>query len=233
MTSLPLVPWMLSLPFVPTIVAALPSHVGLACAAAGAATARSDATSVTIARSVDFVRSFMTRPFGVVACVQPKVRAWWTCCHTRSREYDHGVDLDQVCGRSPRSWPCRAAPRSRCSVFQIAAEVDRILPNDSPTRKGSTVAIVLRDRPWAAVLADMIEGIVVANALGRSSSRSDPFGSLACGRYPGGRCRLVHLVALLSVDRRRRGIVGLCTPRRRRRQETAPSARTRPGRSGA
>jgi len=27
------------------------------------------------------------------------------------------------------------------------------------------VSIVLRDRPWPAVLADMIEGITVANAL--------------------------------------------------------------------
>lgn len=30
---------------------------------------------------------------------------------------------------------------------------------------GVTVSIVLRGRPWAAVLADMIEGIVVANDL--------------------------------------------------------------------
>src|SRR4051794_6347489 len=28
-----------------------------------------------------------------------------------------------------------------------------------------TIAVVLRDRPWVAVLADMIEGVVVANAL--------------------------------------------------------------------
>ena len=28
-----------------------------------------------------------------------------------------------------------------------------------------TVAVVLRDRPWVAVLADMIEGVVVANDL--------------------------------------------------------------------
>lgn len=31
---------------------------------------------------------------------------------------------------------------------------------------GVTVSIVLRGRPWAAVLSDMIEGIVVANELG-------------------------------------------------------------------
>ena len=29
----------------------------------------------------------------------------------------------------------------------------------------ATVAVLLRDRPWEAVLADMIEGMVVANAL--------------------------------------------------------------------
>jgi hypothetical protein len=33
---------------------------------------------------------------------------------------------------------------------------------------GATVSIVIRDRPWAAVLADMIEGIVVANELDRA-----------------------------------------------------------------
>ena len=30
---------------------------------------------------------------------------------------------------------------------------------------GVTIAIVLRGRPWAAVLADMIDGIVAANEL--------------------------------------------------------------------
>ena len=34
-----------------------------------------------------------------------------------------------------------------------------------------TVAVRLRDRPWGAVLADMIEGIVVANSL--SDARAD------------------------------------------------------------
>lgn len=29
----------------------------------------------------------------------------------------------------------------------------------------ATVAVLLRDRPWAAVLADMIEGVVAANGL--------------------------------------------------------------------
>lgn len=31
---------------------------------------------------------------------------------------------------------------------------------------GATVAVVVRDRPWAAVLADLVEGVVAANRLG-------------------------------------------------------------------
>lgn len=38
-------------------------------------------------------------------------------------------------------------------------------------RTGSTISIILRDRPWAAVLADMIEGIVVSNEL--AGARAD------------------------------------------------------------
>ncbi|MGH9085417.1 MAG: hypothetical protein ACRDYW_08185 [Acidimicrobiales bacterium] len=30
---------------------------------------------------------------------------------------------------------------------------------------GATIAVVVRDRPWAAVLADLIEGVVAANGL--------------------------------------------------------------------
>ena len=30
---------------------------------------------------------------------------------------------------------------------------------------GATVAVVVRDRPWAAVLADLVEGVVAANGL--------------------------------------------------------------------
>ncbi len=30
---------------------------------------------------------------------------------------------------------------------------------------GSTVAVATRERPWAAVLADLVEGVVVANGL--------------------------------------------------------------------
>ena len=37
--------------------------------------------------------------------------------------------------------------------------------------RAATISVVLRGRPWQAVLADMIEGIIVANRL--PSSRSD------------------------------------------------------------
>jgi len=38
---------------------------------------------------------------------------------------------------------------------------------------GATVAIRLRGRPWAAVLSDMIEGVVVANQLsGRAADQA-------------------------------------------------------------
>ena len=44
-------------------------------------------------------------------------------------------------------------------------------------RRGSaSVAIVLKGRPWSAVLADMIEGIVVANGL--SGARADQIRSV-------------------------------------------------------
>ena len=44
-------------------------------------------------------------------------------------------------------------------------------------RRGSaTVAIILRGRPWPAVLADMIEGIVVANGL--EGARADQIRSV-------------------------------------------------------
>lgn len=37
---------------------------------------------------------------------------------------------------------------------------------------GAVVAVRLRGRPFEAVLADMVEGIVVANGLGRDAARS-------------------------------------------------------------
>ena len=30
---------------------------------------------------------------------------------------------------------------------------------------GATIAVVVRGRPWAAVVADMVEGVIIANAL--------------------------------------------------------------------
>jgi len=33
------------------------------------------------------------------------------------------------------------------------------------SRRGSTVAVRVADRPWSAVLADLVDGIVVVNAL--------------------------------------------------------------------
>ena len=42
--------------------------------------------------------------------------------------------------------------------------VDRSLRRRSDG--GATVAVVLRGRPWPAVLADLVEGVVVTNRLG-------------------------------------------------------------------
>jgi hypothetical protein len=50
------------------------------------------------------------------------------------------------------------APSFRCPPRIVG--VDRSLRRQ---RGGVVIAVVLRGRPWAAVLADMIEGIVVAN----------------------------------------------------------------------
>jgi hypothetical protein len=41
--------------------------------------------------------------------------------------------------------------------------VDRSLRRRSDG--GATVAVVVRGRPWAAVMADMVEGVLVANGL--------------------------------------------------------------------
>jgi hypothetical protein len=35
---------------------------------------------------------------------------------------------------------------------------------------GAVVAVVLRDRPWAAILADLIEGVLAANRLAGTSA---------------------------------------------------------------
>ncbi|MEO7399130.1 MAG: hypothetical protein ABIW84_11245 [Ilumatobacteraceae bacterium] len=51
-------------------------------------------------------------------------------------------------------------PSYRCPPRIVG--VDRSLRRHAG---GVTVAVTLRGRPWAAVLADMIEGVVVANAI--------------------------------------------------------------------
>ena len=52
------------------------------------------------------------------------------------------------------------APGFRCPPRLVG--VDRTIRRRPD---GAVVAVRLRDRPWAAVLADMIEGVVVANRL--------------------------------------------------------------------
>jgi len=50
---------------------------------------------------------------------------------------------------------------------------------------GATVAVLLRERPWSAVLADMIEGVVVANGLeGPEAARCRDALWLAVSRVP-------------------------------------------------
>jgi hypothetical protein len=51
-------------------------------------------------------------------------------------------------------------PSYRCPPRIVG--VDRSLRRHAG---GVTIAVKLRNRPWAAVLADMIEGVVVANAI--------------------------------------------------------------------
>ena len=58
---------------------------------------------------------------------------------------------------------------------------------------GATIAVVVRDRPWPAVLADLIEGIVAANGLTSPAAdrvRADLWDALqaeAAPRRAGGR----------------------------------------------
>ena len=49
---------------------------------------------------------------------------------------------------------------------------------------GVTVAVALRDRPWAAVVADMVEGVVAANRLagvGADRARAALWQTVAAG----------------------------------------------------
>ncbi len=52
------------------------------------------------------------------------------------------------------------APSFRCPPRIVG--VDRSLRRHA---RGAVVAVQLKDRPWMAVLADMVEGVVVANRL--------------------------------------------------------------------
>ena len=52
------------------------------------------------------------------------------------------------------------APSFRCPPRLVG--VDRSLRRH---RSGAVVAVKLQGRPWVAVLADMIEGVVIANSL--------------------------------------------------------------------
>ena len=48
---------------------------------------------------------------------------------------------------------------------------------------GATVAVVVRDRPWPAVQADLVEGIVAANGLGSPAAdraRAQLWSALEC-----------------------------------------------------
>ncbi len=51
-------------------------------------------------------------------------------------------------------------PSYRCPPRIVG--VDRSLRRHA---SGATIAVKLRGRPWAAVLADMIEGVIVANSI--------------------------------------------------------------------
>lgn len=50
-------------------------------------------------------------------------------------------------------------------AFTSPPRVDGVNRTLRRSPKGSTVAVQLRGRPWAAVLADMVDGVVVANQL--------------------------------------------------------------------
>jgi hypothetical protein len=74
------------------------------------------------------------------------------------------------------------APSYRCPPRLVG--VDRSIRRRPD---GAVVSVKLRDRPWAAVLADMIEGVVVANHLTSPSSdrlRSDLWGAMGVDATP-------------------------------------------------
>ena len=73
-------------------------------------------------------------------------------------------------------------PSYRCPPRIVG--VDRSLRRHAT---GATVAVKLRGRPWAAVLADMIEGVVVANNLAPTDAvrlRAELWGALGFEATP-------------------------------------------------
>jgi hypothetical protein len=88
------------------------------------------------------------------------------------------VDFAAAARALTREARCRGlvAPSYRCPPRLIG--VDRSIRRRPD---GAVVSVKLRDRPWVAVLADMIEGVVVANRLMSPSSdrlRADLWGAM-------------------------------------------------------
>ena len=64
----------------------------------------------------------------------------------------------------------------RVPTFRSPPGIDHVRRSIRWGLDASTVAVVLWDRPWSAVLADMIEGILVVNQL--DSGRADAIRAL-------------------------------------------------------
>ena len=77
------------------------------------------------------------------------------------------------------------------------SEVDRTLRRRADG--GATVAVRLKGRPWVAVLADMIDGVIAANALQGAEAATCPHPPVGRGR---GRHRPGRAVPSASLGRR-------------------------------
>jgi hypothetical protein len=53
----------------------------------------------------------------------------------------------------------------RAPTFRSPPRIPGVSRSIARRGPAATVAVALRDRPWAAVAADMVEGVVVANRL--------------------------------------------------------------------
>ena len=63
----------------------------------------------------------------------------------------------------------------RMPAFRSPPRLDGVARSVRARADGNaTIAVVVRDRPWPAVLADMVEGIVVANHLHGARRRPSP-----------------------------------------------------------